>query len=365
MQNVSSPWLDAMPKTHYSSSGLRVLIAATLLIGGMLSWRQDRLLAVMGLASAAAISAFTRPAILAYNRGRERWLKKDMAGAVEQLSFALRQDPRLTNAYILRGKAYFALDQVPQALADFNRAIELAPRQPEAYLYRGLIRRSQADLQGSVADFMELVRLHPNAPHYLSLAGLLIQQGSLPTALTHLDEAIRLDPTSAVAYAQRAKLHSYLGEWEAALADWSEAIRLEASSVHYYNRGVTYYCADRYDEAIADLSCSLEAEPQQPHILYNRGNALYELGEIKAALDDYDRAFRIEAEMNRINLSDEHGLYGRGLAYLNMGDRTTAFSDLQAALVVSRQHHNLALEKQVRRSLFHLRHSAPEGEQSA
>ncbi|MEN9222933.1 MAG: tetratricopeptide repeat protein, partial [Thermostichus sp. BF3_bins_97] len=158
MQNENSPWLDAMPKAHYST-GLRILIATTLLIGGMLSWRQDRLLAVMGLASAAAISVFTRPAILAYNRGRERWLKKDMPGAVEQLSLALQQDHRLTNAYILRGKAYFALDQAPQALADFDRAIELAPRQPEPYLYRGLIRQSQADLQGSVADFTELVRL--------------------------------------------------------------------------------------------------------------------------------------------------------------------------------------------------------------
>ncbi|MEN9223756.1 MAG: tetratricopeptide repeat protein, partial [Thermostichus sp. BF3_bins_97] len=253
--------------------------------------------------------------------------------------------------------------QAPQALADFDRAIELAPRQPEPYLYRGLIRQSQADLQGSVADFTELVRLHPNAPHHLSLARLLIQQGSLPKALTHLDEAIRLDPTSAVAYSQRASLHSYLGEWDAALADWSEAIRLDPSPAHYYNRGVTYYCADRYDEAIADLGRSLEAEPQQPNTLYNRGNALYELGEIKAALDDYDRAFRIEADRNRVDLSDEHGLYGRGLAYRNMGDRATAFSDLQAALVVSRKHQNLALADQVRRSLLRLETGDPNREE--
>ncbi|MFQ3584876.1 MAG: hypothetical protein SNJ85_08095, partial [Cyanobacteriota bacterium] len=90
-----------MPKVH-PSTGLRVLIITALLLGGLISWRQDRALAVMGLASAAAISVFTRPAILAYNRGREQWLKGDLSGAVEQLSLALQQDPNLTNAYLLR-----------------------------------------------------------------------------------------------------------------------------------------------------------------------------------------------------------------------------------------------------------------------
>ncbi|MFS8831623.1 tetratricopeptide repeat protein, partial [Synechococcus sp. R8-2] len=189
----------------HDSAGLRVLIAVALLLGSMASWRQDRLLAVMGLVGAAAISAFTRPAILAYNRGRERWLNRDLLGAIEQLSLALQRDPCLANAYILRGEAYFALGQVPQALEDFGQAIRLAPRRPEPYFYRGLIRQSQGDLQGATAEFAELVRLHPNVPHHLSLANLLMQQGSLPLALAHLDEAIRLDPTSALAHSQRAR----------------------------------------------------------------------------------------------------------------------------------------------------------------
>ncbi|MGY2837051.1 tetratricopeptide (TPR) repeat protein [Thermostichus sp. MS-CIW-41] len=344
---------SSMFRAH-DSAGLRLLIAVALLLGSMASWRQDRLLAVMGLVGAAAISAFTRPAILAYNRGRERWLNRDLLGAIEQLSLALQRDPCLANAYILRGEAYFALGQVPQALEDFGQAIRLAPRRPEPYFYRGLIRQSQGDLQGATAEFAELVRLHPNVPHHLSLANLLMQQGSLPLALAHLDEAIRLDPTSALAHSQRARLHSYLGEWEAALADWSQAIDWDPSPAHYYQRGVTYACGDYFDEAIADLSRSLEIEPQQPNVLYIRGNLLYALGEIKAALDDYERAFRLEADMNRIDLSDEYGLYGRGLAYWNMGDKATAFSDLQAALQVSRQHHNLALEQRVRRSLLQL-----------
>ncbi|MFQ3613616.1 MAG: tetratricopeptide repeat protein, partial [Cyanobacteriota bacterium] len=358
MQNKSRPWLDTMSKVH-SSTGLRVLIITTLLLGGMLSWRQDRALAVMGLASAAAISVFTRPAILAYNRGRERWLKGDLSGAVEQLSLALQQDPNLTNAYLLRGKAYFALNQVPLALADFDRAIQLAPRRPESYSCRALIRVGQADTEGAIADLTQLVALRPSATYHIHLANLLAQQGSLPIALTHLNEAIQLDPTSTPAFAARASLHSYLGEWEAALADWSKAIELQPDPALYYNRGVTYSCADRYDEAIADLDRSLEADPQQPNTLYNRGNALYELGEMKAALDDYDRAFRLEANRNQVDVSDEYGLYGRGLAHCHMGDKVTALSDWQAALAVCRKHHNLALAKQVQRSWLRLNSGDP------
>ncbi len=342
-----------MLKAH-NSAGLRLLVAAALLLGGLASWRQDRLLALMGLAGAAAISVFTRPAILAYNRGRERWLNRDLIGAVEQLNLALQQDPHLTNAYVLRGQVRLELSQLPQALADFDQATRLAPRRPEPYFYRGLIRQSQGDLQGATAELTELVRLHPNAPHHLRLAELLMQQGSLPSALAHLEETIRRDPTSAPAYACRATVYGYLGEWEAALSDWSQAIRWDPSPAHYYRRGVAYAWADRYGEAVADLSRSLEIEPQQPNALYSRGNLLYALGEIKAALDDYERAFRLEADTNRIDLSDEYGLYERGLAYWNMGDRETALSGLQAALQVSRQRQNLALEQRVRRSLLQL-----------
>ncbi|MGQ9838275.1 MAG: tetratricopeptide repeat protein [Cyanobacteriota bacterium] len=347
-----------MPKVH-SSTGLRILIITTLLLGSMISWRQDRVLAVMGLISAAGISAFTRPAILAYNRGREQWLKQDLAGAVEQLNLALQRDRNLTNAYLLRGKAYFALNQTPLALADFDRAIELAPRQPEPYGYRALIRVSQGDMEGAIADFSRLLALHPSATHHITLAGLLAQQGSLATALTHLDAAIQLDPTSTAAFAKRASLHAYLGEWEAALADWSKAIELQPDPALYYNRGVVYSCVNRYDEAIADWDRCLEVDPQKPNTLYNRGNALYQLGELKAALDDYDRAFRIEADLNQVDVSDEYGLYGRGLAYFNMGDQLTALSSWQAALAVCRKHHNLALVKQVQQFLLCLNSRDP------
>lgn len=102
----------------------------------------------MGLASAAAISAFTRPAILAYNRGRERWLNRDLIGAVEQLNLALQQDPCLTNAHLLRGQVYLELGQLPQALADFDQATRLAPRRPESYLYRGLLLQLQGICRG-------------------------------------------------------------------------------------------------------------------------------------------------------------------------------------------------------------------------
>ncbi len=342
-----------MLKAH-DSAGLRLLVAAALLLGGLASWRQDRLLAVMGLASAAAISAFTRPAILAYNRGRERWLNRDLIGAVEQLSLALQRDPRLGNAYILRGQVYLELGQLPQALADFDQATQLAPRRPEPYLYRGLIRQWQGDLEGATAELTELVRLHPSAPYHLRLASLLIQQGSLPLALIHLDEAICRDPTLAPAYACRATVYGYLGEWEVAVADWSQAIRWDPCPAHYYGRGVAHAWADCYDEAIADLSRSLEAEPCQAHVLYLRGNLLYELGEIKAALDDYDQAFRLEADSHFIDLADEYGLYGRGLAYRNMGDFETAIASWQAALHLGRQRHNRVLQEQVQRALRQL-----------
>jgi tetratricopeptide (TPR) repeat protein len=338
----------------YTSAGLRLGVAAALLLGSLASWHQDRLLAVMGLASAAAISAFTRPAILAYNRARERWLNRDLLGALQQLTLALQRDPRLANAYLLRGQIRLELGQLAQALEDFDQAAQLIPRRSEPCFYRSLIYQARGDLQGATAELTKLVRLHPSPTYHLRLAELYLQQGSLPSALAPLDEAVARDPTWALAYACRAQVYGYLGEWEAAVADWSQAIRWDPRPAHYYRRGIAYAWADRYLEAIADLSRSLEAEPGQPCALYLRGNLLYELGELGAALDDYDQAFRLEASGIPLDLADEYGLYARGLAYRNMGDLKTAIASWQAALHLGRQRHNRVLQEQVQRALRQL-----------
>jgi tetratricopeptide (TPR) repeat protein len=52
-------------------------------------------------------------------------------------------------------------------------------------------------------------------------------QGNYERAIADLNEAIRLDPKSAVAYNNRGSAYAFQGDIDRAIADFSASIRLE------------------------------------------------------------------------------------------------------------------------------------------
>jgi tetratricopeptide (TPR) repeat protein len=66
---------------------------------------------------------------------------------------ALQMAPRLTDAYVWRGKAYiFKFNKYDQAIADFSKALEIDPLSGEAYLGRAQAYYFKKDLTRSLED---------------------------------------------------------------------------------------------------------------------------------------------------------------------------------------------------------------------
>lgn len=101
------------------------------------------------------------------------------------------------------------------------------------------------------------------------------------------------------------------GDIEGAIADFTEAIRLEPNySLAYYNRGRAYSELDQKQEAIDDYTKALEVNQRWGNLgpaaaFVNRGNARDDLGDDEGALRDYADALRINPNY--------------GLAYENRG----------------------------------------------
>ncbi|MCP3695602.1 MAG: tetratricopeptide repeat protein, partial [Planctomycetaceae bacterium] len=73
-------------------------------------------------------------------------------------------------------------------------------------------------------------------------------------------EAIRLDPTFALAYNNRGVIHNSIGDQDQAIADYSMAIELDPTlAIAYYNRGSTYESAG-YDSASAEMDLAYARE---------------------------------------------------------------------------------------------------------
>ena len=67
-----------------------------------------------------------------------------------------------------------------------------------------------------------------------------IELGNYQAAIEDYTEAIKLDPNDAVAYNNRATSKAELGNYQAAIADYTEALELDPNdAVAYNNRGIS------------------------------------------------------------------------------------------------------------------------------
>lgn len=110
-------------------------------------------------------------------------------------------------------------------------------------------------------------------------------------AIADFSDALRLNPNLIEAYNNRGTAYSILGENAKAIADYNEAIRLQPNDPEaYYNRGVTYRELKDYPKAIADFSQSIRLSPQDAVSYFNRGVIYQQLGDNAKAIADFQKA---------------------------------------------------------------------------
>lgn len=117
--------------------------------------------------------------------------------AVEYLTAAIRGDPKNTEAYILRGQAYYELTERDKALADFDRAIQLDPKSGKAFVQRGRAYFVKGDMKRAIADHTEAIRLDPKDGEPRMYRGLAYYENrEYAKAVADYEWLIRTDPDS-------------------------------------------------------------------------------------------------------------------------------------------------------------------------
>jgi WD40 repeat protein/serine/threonine protein kinase/Tfp pilus assembly protein PilF len=99
---------------------------------------------------------------------------------------------------------------------------------------------------------------------HASRASSLEQTGNFEGAIAEYTQMIRIRPESASAYQGRGALYSRNGEFDAAIADDDQAIRLDPTlAAAYVNRASALLEKGDFDRAAADLSKVIELTPQR------------------------------------------------------------------------------------------------------
>ncbi|MFL6950578.1 MAG: tetratricopeptide repeat protein, partial [Xanthobacteraceae bacterium] len=92
------------------------------------------------------------------------------------------------------------------------------------------------------------------------------QKGDYDRAIADFSEAIRLDPKDAAVYNNRGNAWRAKGDNDRAIADYNEAIRLDPKDpVFYRNRGMAYKATRGFDRALWDYSKANALEREIRH----------------------------------------------------------------------------------------------------
>jgi len=107
-----------------------------------------------------------------------------------------------------------------------------------------------------------LIAYARNATWYNNNGTTYFNNGEYDKAIADYTEAIRLDSKNRWAYAYRCVAYREKGEYDNAIADCTEVIRLDPSDVWAYNeRGEVYSIKGDYDMAIKDYESILRMNP--------------------------------------------------------------------------------------------------------
>lgn len=240
---------------------------------------------------------------------------KNFASAIKLATDGLRQPDlkagETQSLHIIRGRALFGNEQLPDAVAELSLVLDHQPADAaidcnalaKAYLARTMTYLRMAKASAAEADLNRIIACNPNdAEFQLALGTAFGWLGNDRRAVAFDTAAIKIKPDYAEAYGARAPAHQNLGEYLEALADYSEAIRLDAKNASYYgNRATVYHHLSRFDDEAADLEKSIALDPKdwashlrRAELNVHRANlaaAEADLEVAKARLDDFYRAF--------------------------------------------------------------------------
>ncbi len=190
-------------------------------------------------------------------RGKSELDKKRYAAAVRWLSTALRRDPKLAEAYILRGTAQDKLGLSQKAVQDFTKYIELRPRDAAGYIGRGDARNYNQEPAAALEDYNIAVKLAPSsAAAYLGRGLAYVALQKYTEALKDYQWVLKLDPNNtealgnmgiacmlagrnmeAMSYFERALGTELDPQWRARIEKWTAQLLEQAETARGEKKG--------------------------------------------------------------------------------------------------------------------------------
>jgi len=267
-------------------------------------------------------------------RSYNLWRACDYDQAINLATEGINAESRSAEGYTIRGAAYLFKLELASAISDLSEAIRLQPDNALALRWRAMAyqgRLSQGDSSPSlgkkdVESVLQLIVNPKEAWEYEARGYAHFEKEEYDLAISDLDEAIRLDPQYLSAYVIRGATRNWkLGgsldnlSSDIGIKDMSEAIQRNPKLIGgYFYRGLYLFYGNRKEASIADFSEAIRLSPKGIIAYSLRGLAYDSQKQYDLAIKDYSEV---------IGLGARTYFRWRAQAYSSKGDYESALRD--------------------------------------
>ena len=259
-----------------------------------------------------------------YNRGLEKALAGDFAGAVREFDRVLRINPQLVEAYYKRGRCRFELGDRTGAIADYNQALQLQPERTEIYLSRGLTKLALKDNAGALADAEQSLKLNNNLAAAYSLQGTALRRlGNLAEAIASFKQAANI----YLAEKDKQNCQRCIDSITEIQAEQNRAQAALATHASFYYQVLQKVQQGKLTEAWEDLNWLIQTDPNDAQAYSYRGMVLSKLGYYQQAITDLNQALQLNSQILQAYCY-------RAMVRMEIGDYGGAINDCNQALQI-------------------------------
>jgi tetratricopeptide (TPR) repeat protein len=294
--------------------------------------------------------------VLCLNRGTLALKQADAAAAIGVFEQAIREKPKLYQAYANLAEAYARQDRLTEAITRLTQAIQCEPANPGLYRARALLEQRAGRRKAALADLEQAIRLTSSASPTPELARYHFERGAIlfldeqyRPALRALDESLAVDlssctgqhaaerdrlragthllraqtllqlkdyraaraafdehlqhgPATAALWRQRAAINHNLRDYKGVLEDCTKALGMEVDAQTFCLRGNAYLHFKLPDLAVRDFEEAIRLDPQHAAAFVGRGLARVLTGDMRQGVGDARQAVKLSPKSPQVRV---------------------------------------------------------------
>jgi Tfp pilus assembly protein PilF len=225
-------------------------------------------------------------------KGNQALSQKNYAEALRLYDEAIAKNADFSDAYLNKGITLLKLGRTQDAYEILTEAIRIDPSLVQANLVRseagldlGRLREAKEDLRQIEKEYKDSTRF------YLIKGNIMEAEGNASLAIQEYDHALQLAQNNVEALVNRGAVYYRLGTYPSAKLDFEKALSLNPSQPQALNNlGLIATREQQWNVALSYFDQVLNSNPADPYVLNNKGYVLLQTGKSNEAKELIERS---------------------------------------------------------------------------